>query len=91
MAGGWRVKRATPPKIQAKAWEKVYLYYAEPQGGNEDSLLVIMNYEFWILNSNTLSKLWNSEAMKQAPQVRETGAICIEKVYDIIEIFFFIC
>ena len=24
------------------------------------------------MNSNTLSKLWNSEAMKQAPQVRET-------------------
>ena len=33
------------PTMRSESRGQVYLGYAEPQGGNEDSLLVILNFE----------------------------------------------
>ena len=33
------------PTLRSESREQVYLCYAEPRGGNEDLLLVIMNYK----------------------------------------------
>ncbi len=41
--------------MRSESREQVYLYYAEPQGGNEDLFLVILNYEF--LKQPLLGKL----------------------------------